>query len=202
MIHRGNLCRTAGGHRGEQIDGCASNRADGRDDRTRVVASPTAHGASQPWEQLTRQPFGTPAQTLLTIGGLQLHLRASRPTGEPARKGRDAVRRFGRGSYRSVNYCSMSNLAAFIESYSVGLWSTNGGATRLREDLACAPGVRQRAQQPIDGAAPRDDPHVWASALFDEVVVLGWLFVSELRPPAAPGWVAAALRGVCGREGP
>ncbi len=33
----------------------------------------------------------TPAQTLLTIGGLQLHLRASRPTGEPARKGRYAV---------------------------------------------------------------------------------------------------------------
>ena len=48
-----------------------------------------------------------------------------------------------------------------------------------------------------------DDPHLWASALFDEVVALGYpLVLCELRPPDPPGRAAPALRGVLGGEGP
>jgi len=47
------------------------------------------------------------------------------------------------------------------------------------------------------------DPHLWGTALYDEVVGLGYprsyvTFVREVRL----AWVAAALRGVLGRKGP
>ena len=72
------------------------------------------------------------------------------------------------------------------------------------------PGVRASAVLdplalfvPYLAARFADDPHLWATALFDEVVPLGYhLSLSELRPAAAAGGAAPALRGVLGGEGP
>ena len=48
-----------------------------------------------------------------------------------------------------------------------------------------------------------DDPHVWATVLFDEVVA-SWVRsqLSAVHALSAGVWAAAALRGVRGREGP
>jgi transposase len=72
------------------------------------------------------------------------------------------------------------------------------------------PGVRRPAKpDPLDeyrayvAARFVDDPHLWASALFDEVVALGYgsSYVSFARQ-VPPGRAAPALRGVHGGEGP
>ena len=48
-----------------------------------------------------------------------------------------------------------------------------------------------------------DDPHVWLTTLFDEVVDLGYRgFVSGVHRVGAPAWAAAAVRGVRRREDP
>ena len=98
-------------------------------------------------------------------------------------------------------------------------WSVSAIARHLDRDRKTVrayvrgerqPGVRARAAP--DPLAPfaaylaarfADDPHLWATALFDEVVPLGYqLSLRQLRPAAAAGGPAAALRAVRGGVGP
>ena len=66
------------------------------------------------------------------------------------------------------------------------------------------PGLRRSSKpDPLQPYTPyltarfADNAHIWASALYDEVVPLGYAGVlRELRPPAPSGQAPAALRGV------
>ena len=67
------------------------------------------------------------------------------------------------------------------------------------------PGVRARPgpdpfEPFVDYCRERlaEDPHLWATALFDELVELG---VSDVHPAAAPARAAASVRAVSPRQG-
>ena len=72
------------------------------------------------------------------------------------------------------------------------------------------PGERRRAEpDPFEPFVPylrerlREDPHVWATALYDEVTALGFgLSYQSFTTGPAPPCAAPALRGVRRRQGP
>lgn len=93
-------------------------------------------------------------------------------------------------------------------------WARDPKTVRAYLAGARTPGVRSRSApdsfaryQEYVAARLRDDPHVWATALFDEVRALGYersspRFTHQLRARSLRLSPAAALRALCGRARP